>query len=103
MVASVAKAEVRGLFHNGQTVVPLRITLHKLGFSQPPTPIKTDNSAAKGIVTAMVRQNRSKTIYMRFYWMKDRVKQKEFLFYWKPGSQNMGGYFIEHHLPHHHR
>ena len=35
--------------------------------------------------------------------MKDSVKQKEFLFYWKPGSQNMGDYFIEHNLPHHHR
>ena len=76
VVASAAKAEFGGLFHNGQTAVPLRITLHELGFTQPPTPIKTDNSAAEGIVTATVRQKRSKEMYMRFYWMKDRVKQK---------------------------
>ena len=47
VVASAAKAEVGGLFYNGQTAVPLRITLHELGFTEPPTPIKTNNSAAK--------------------------------------------------------
>ena len=56
VVASAAKAEVGGLFHNGQTDVPLLITLHELGFPQPLTPIKTDNSSAEGIVPATVRQ-----------------------------------------------
>ena len=81
VVASAAESEVGGLFHNGQTAVPLRITLHELGFTQPPTPIKTDNSAAEGIVTATVRQKRSKAMDMQFYWMKDRVKQKEIFVY----------------------
>ena len=40
---------------------------------------------------------------IRFYWMKDRVKQKDFCVYCKPGSQNMGNYFTKHHPPHHHR
>ena len=35
--------------------------------------------------------------------MKNRVKQKDFFVYWKPGSQNMGDYFTKHHPPHHHR
>ena len=38
---------------------------------------------------------------MRFYWMKDRVKQKYFFVYSKPGIQNMGNHFTEHHRPHH--
>ena len=58
VVVSTAAAEVRGLFHNGQTVVPLRITLHELGIPQPLTPIKTDSSAAEGIVTATVTQKK---------------------------------------------
>ena len=33
--------------------------------------------------------------------MKDRVKQKDFFVYWKPGSQNMRDYFTKHHPPHH--
>ena len=56
VVASAAESEVGGLLQNGKTEVPLRIKPHELGFTQPPTPIKTDNSAAKGIVTATVRQ-----------------------------------------------
>ena len=35
--------------------------------------------------------------------MMDRVKQKSFLVYWKPGSQNIGDYFTKHHPPHHRR
>ena len=103
VVASAAKAEVGGLFHNGQTEVPLRITLHELSFTQPPTPIKTENYAAKCIVTATVRQKNSKSMGMQFYWMKDRVKQKDFLVYWKPGSQNMGDYFTKNQPLHNHR
>ena len=103
VVASAAKAEVGGMFHNGQTAVPLIITLHELGFTRPPTPIKTDNSAAEGIVTATVRQKRYKAMDMQFYWMKYRVKQKYFFVHWRPGSQNMGDYFTKHRPPHHHR
>ena len=29
--------------------------------------------------------------------------KKDFFFYWKPGSQNMGDYFTKHHPTHHHR
>ena len=40
---------------------------------------------------------------IQFYWMKYRVRQKDFFVYWKLGSQNMGCYFTKHHPPHHHR
>ena len=66
VVVSAAKAEVLGLFHNGQTAVPLRITLHDLGFTQPTTLIKADNYVAKDIVTATVIQKRSKATDMQF-------------------------------------
>ena len=102
-MASAAKSEVGGLFRNGQTAVPLHITLHELGFLQLPIPIKTDNSAARGIITATVRQKISKAMDMQFYWMKYRVKQKDFFVYWEPGIQNMGSHFTKHHPPYHHR
>ena len=35
--------------------------------------------------------------------MKDKVKQKDFFVYWKPGSQNMRDYFTKHHPPHNHK
>ena len=100
---SAAEAEVGGLFQNGQIFVPLRITIHELSFLQPPIPIKIDNSAAKGIVTATFIQKSSKAMAMQYYWMKDRVKQKNLFFYWKPRIQNMEDYFTKHHPPHHRR
>ena len=67
VVACADKAEVRGMIHNGQTAILLHITLHELGFTRPPTPIKIDNSAAEGIVTSTVIQKSSKAMDMRFY------------------------------------
>ena len=103
VVASAAEAEVGGIFHNGQTSIPLILTLDELGFSRLPTPIKTDNSASEKKIIATVRQKRFKEMDMRFYWMKDRVKQNNFFVYWKPGCQNMGNYFTKHHPTHHHK
>jgi hypothetical protein len=40
---------------------------------------------------------------MRFYWIKDRVKQGQFNVYWGPGYQNLADYFIEYHSPAHHK
>ena len=66
MVASAAKAEIEAMFHNGKTAIPLRITLHELVFTQPPTPTKNDNSVAEGIVPTTVRQKNSKATDMQF-------------------------------------
>ena len=55
VVDFASKSEVSGLFHNSKTALPLRITLNELGFPLPLTPIKTDNSADEGIITATVR------------------------------------------------
>ena len=99
VVASAAEAEFGGLFHNGQTEVPLRITLHEIGFTKPPTPIKIDNSADEGIVTATVRQKRSKAMYMQFYWMKDRVKKKKMSFIGNQEAKTWG--IISQNITHH--
>jgi hypothetical protein len=40
---------------------------------------------------------------MRFYWIKDRVKQGQFQIYLGPGYQNLADYFTKHHSPAHHK
>ena len=40
---------------------------------------------------------------MQLYWIKYRLKQKDFLVYCKPVIQNMVDYFTKYHPPHHHR
>ena len=64
------------LFHNGQASAVIRITLMEIGHRQPPTPIKTDNSTANGIANKLVIPRKTRSMDMRFYWVRDCVTQK---------------------------
>jgi hypothetical protein len=103
VMASAAEAEVGGLFINGQTACPIRSALEFLGHPQPATIIITDNECAKGIANDTVKQKRSKAIDMRFYWIRDRVAQKQFEVLWQKGSENLADYFTKHHPASHHQ
>ena len=81
----------------------MRACLEELGHPQPPTTIITDNSTAMGIATDTIRQKRSKAMDMRFYWLRDRVRQGQFHVAWRPGKYNLGDYFSKHHHVDHHR
>jgi hypothetical protein len=76
VVASAAESEVEASFHNSQSGASLRVTLTELGHTQPPTPLRTDNSTAFGILNETIKQKRSKAMYMRYHWLTDRVHQK---------------------------
>ena len=102
VMASAAEAEIGALFHNARDACPLRIMLQEMGHPQPPTPIVSDNSTAVGIANNTVKQRRSKAIDMRFYWIRDRVRQGQFVIYWKRGETNRADYFSKHHAPVHH-
>jgi hypothetical protein len=103
VVSSAAEAELGSVFHNAKEACPLRICLEELGHPQPPTPIQTDNSTASGIANDTVKQKRSKAIDMRFYWIRDRVRQGQFHVHWKKGSLNKADYFTKHHPAAHHQ
>jgi hypothetical protein len=103
VVASAAEAEVAGNFMNAQELCPIRQTLIFLGHPQPPTPIRTDNKCAEGILNGTIKQRRSKAIDMRFYWLQDRVKQGQYQIVWGPGKNNHGDYFSKHFPPSHHK
>jgi hypothetical protein len=77
--------------------------LEELGHKQPPTPMETDNTTATGYSIGTIKQKCTKAMDMRFYWMKDRVKQGQFKMYWGPGFQNVADYFTKHHSPAHHK
>jgi hypothetical protein len=103
VVSSAAEAELGALFHNGKEAAWLRTTLTDMGHPQPPTPIQTDNACAAGIANDTVKQRRSKAVDMRFYWIRDRVAQKQFVVHWRKGADNLADYFTKHHSPAHHR
>jgi hypothetical protein len=103
VLSSAAEAELGALFHNCKEACPIRTTLEELGHPQPQTPVQTDNSTASGIANDTVKQKRSKAIDMRFYWVRDRVRQKQFHIFWRKGSANKADYFTKHHPSSHHQ
>ena len=102
VMSSAQEAETGAGFYNAQDAVPIRQTLEDLGHPQGPTPIQFDNACATGILNDKVKQRRSRAMDMRFYWVRDRVKHKQFHVYWKRGITNLADYFTKNHPTSHH-
>ena len=92
VIQSAAEAESGALYMNAKEAVPMRTTLEELGHPQPATPMQTDNSTAGEIMNRRVKQKSSKSMDMRFYWLQDRVKQRQFRVFWAPGKINLADY-----------
>ena len=104
VMSSAAEAELAGLFINAKEAIYIRNILTEMGHPQPPTPLQTDNSTAEGVVNNTVQPKRTKSMDMRFHWLRDRtVNQNQFRIYWRPGKTNLADYFTKHHSPAHHR
>jgi hypothetical protein len=101
VVPSAAKSEVGACFQNAQTAAPLRVTFIELGQKQPATPLRANNSTVYGILNETIKQKRSKSMDMKYYWLQDRVRQKQFDVYWRPGKDNLGDYHTKHHSAQH--
>jgi len=103
VMSSATEAETGALFFNAKEACMLRNTLTDMGHPQPATAIQTDNACAVGIVNSTMKQKRSKAMDMRFYWLRDRVNEGQFIIYWRKGIDNDADYFTKHHPPAHHR
>jgi hypothetical protein len=103
VLSSATEAELAALFHNAKEAAMLRTILEDMHHPQPATPIQTDNACAAGICNDTVKQRRSKAMDMRFYWVRDRVRQGHFLVHWRKGAENLADYHTKHHSPSHHR
>ena len=104
VVSSAAEAEVGSVFVNLKDMaVHLRIILEDMGHPQPPTPVCVDNTTQCDWVNDRIKIRRSRAFDMRYYWIRDRVKQQQFYIYWKPGKKNLADYFSKHHPTWYHR
>jgi hypothetical protein len=103
VMASAAEAELGALYMNATEAVAIRNCLETMGFRQPATPLKTDNSTANGILNNTMKQKRSKAIDVRFYWLRDRAQQGQFYIFWDSGKHNVADYFTKHHPPTYHK
>lgn len=95
VVSSAAETEYASLFIGGKALLPLRYNLLDMDCIQPPTVLITDNVAAKGIATNTCKQRRSKSMDMRYHWIRDRVELKDFEIAWRPGSDSIADYLTK--------
>ena len=103
LMSSAGETEAATAYLNCKAALPLRIALEEMGHPQPPTPLCTDNNTANGIINGIFKQDRSKAIDMRFYWLVDRVQQGQFNVCWDSGKKNLADHFTKHHPPTHHK
>ena len=87
-MASAAEVETGAVFVNCQEAIAIRQTLIEIGHPQPATPVHVDNKCAVEIFNETFRQRKSKSMDMRFYWVRDRAKQKQFRIFGEKAPAN---------------
>ena len=97
VMSSVQESETGSGFLNAKDAVPMQTPLEEMGRKQGPTPIQFDNKCAVGILTDTMCQRRSKAMDMRFYWLRDRMRQLQFHIYWARGPNNKADYPSKNH------
>jgi hypothetical protein len=103
VMASASETELASLFYGCKEAIPLRTTLEEMGHPQPgPTPVTTDNSTAVGLTLDTMVPKASKSMDMRFQWLKCRRAQQLFQYLWARGIKNRADYPSKHHPAKHH-
>ncbi len=74
-----------------------------MGHKQPATPLQTNNAMAEAVTNGKVQPKRTKSMDMRFHWLRDRECQRQFRIYWQPGKLNYVDYWMKHHPTKHHQ
>ena len=87
VVASSAEAETARIFHNAQVAIPIRYMLNQLGHQQSPTPLQTDNETSLNFIKNNIRQKRSKSWDMKYYWLRDKKNEEQFDYYWNSSKK----------------
>ena len=97
VVASATEAELAAIFINAQLAISLRHALDFLGHPQGPSLIVSDNLVGVNILNGTAKSKRSRSMDLRFFWVKDRISKKQFKVSWAPGSQNLADYLTKIH------
>ena len=90
VLSSAAESEMSAMFKNVMQGIIIRTILADLNHKQPPTPVRTNNSIALGIVNDTIKQVRSRTMDIHFHFVQDRMLQGQFYIFWDKGGHNLG-------------
>ncbi len=102
VMSSAAKAKLGALYTTAKEMPPLCLTLIKMGWPQPHTPIQTENSVAIGITNLTIILQKTKSMNLCLWWLCCQESQQQFRFYWDKGSHNWADYHTKHHPPIYH-
>ena len=95
VVASPGEAEYGAAFTIAQKAEFSRIILTAIGHPQPATVLFCDNKCAVGLANDAVKQRHSKSVDMRYHWLRDRVCQGHFNVTWLSGKNILADFFIK--------
>ena len=70
IMSSAVEVELGALYITSKEMVPIRQTLIEMGWKQPPYLIQTDNSTAAGVIKKTIIQRKSKSMDLRFHWIR---------------------------------
>ena len=102
-MSSAAESELGAIYINCRKAIPAQHLLKAMGHNQPPTPMKTDNSTALGVVTNKIHTKRTKAMDMRFHWLRCHANQRQFRTYWRAGPTKKGIHVTKQHAALHHK
>ena len=103
VMGAASESEIASAHVNACIGASERVTLMELGHPQLRTPLEIDNTTAHGILTKSLLPKRSKAIDVRFYWLRDRENQGQFLLHWDRGDNNLVDYFTKHYSAAYHK
>ncbi len=102
VVSSATATEYAAAFIVAQAAISIINTLADLGYPQNETEIFCDNLCAVGLANNNFNLKRTKTIDMRYHWIRDQVKLGIFKVTWKAGKLNLADFFTKAHPVKHH-
>ena len=70
VMSSAAEAEIGALLLKAKEMVPVRHTLTKIGWHQPPSPIQCDNSTAVRMTDSTLVPRKYKSWDLRLNWLQ---------------------------------
>jgi hypothetical protein len=102
VVAYAAEAKLGALFHNCQTGIFFRPTLHNLSHPQLKTLVHCNNATAVGTINNTVKHQQLRSMEMRLFAVEDKVAQDVQECTWHPRMKNLANYQNKHHVGSHH-
>jgi hypothetical protein len=91
----LVEAEYGGLFAAARIAVDERNILADLGHPQSANVVFCDNEVAIGLANRTVCSKMSKSLVMRFHWLRDRIDQGKFRVLFVPGKKNLADFFTK--------